>query len=257
MRTLLKIVLLCIPLANAMADDIDYSKIDYGKFARAERKRLADCFVDILKVAKRHSLRHHLTAFLEASCESEMRNYHSGLGRDPPPGIESLPKDLQQQWFSTTLIGNMELTVDRLYDEEDKQMPVCAGDACVLDAYRACLYLQIADVISKRAKPREFENVAQQKCNRQESAARAGLIYDFVAAQKKQQDQELSQKTRGLIEDAITDIRHKIVFAYSEDMIKFQAGRKSCKREMCGDSPCISLGGPPDDELEYNCAISK
>jgi hypothetical protein len=257
MRALSIIILvLFAPLARAIAGDIDYSKIDYGKFAHAERVQLADCFTDILKVAKRHSLREHLTGFLEAGCGSEMRSYQNGLGREPPPGLETLPKDLQKQWFATNLIGNMELTVDRLYREDDKQMPICSGEACVLDAYRSCLYLQISDVISKRAKPREFENVAQQKCKAQESAARAKLIVDFVTVQKKQLDQELSQKTRDLIEEVISDIRHKIVVSYSEDLIKVQPGRKSCKTKMCGDYPCISLSGPSDAELEYDCAIS-
>jgi hypothetical protein len=39
MRALSTIVLgLCIPLAHAVAGDVDYSKIDYGKFAQAERR---------------------------------------------------------------------------------------------------------------------------------------------------------------------------------------------------------------------------
>ena len=152
----------------------------------------------------------------------------------------------------------MEETADRLYSEDDKQMPICSGEACVLDAYRSCLYLQISDVIiSKRAKPREFENVAQQKCKAQEGAARAKLIVDFVTVQKKQLDQELSQTTRDLIEQVIGDIRHKIVFDYSEDLIKVQPGRKSCKTEMCGDSTCIFLDNMTDAEREYDCAISQ
>jgi hypothetical protein len=258
MRALATIVLgLCMPLASAVAGDVDLSKIDYGKFAQAERKQLAKCFTDILAVAKRHSLREHLTGFLEAGCESEMRSYQNGLGREPPPGLETLSKDLQKQFFATHLIGDMELTVDDLYEEDDKQMPICSGEACVLDAYRSCLYLQISEVISKRAKPREFENAAQRKCEVQEGAARAKLIVDFVTVQKEQLDQELSQKTRDLIEQVISDIRHKIVFAYSEDLIKFQPERKSCKTEMCGDNPCLSLGGPSNAEVEYDCAISQ
>jgi hypothetical protein len=150
----------------------------------------------------------------------------------------------------------MESTVDRLYSEDDKQMPICSGEACVLDAYRTCLYLQLSDVISKRAKPREFENMAQQKCKAQERAARSKLITDFVAVQKQQLDGELSQKTRGLIEEVISDIRHKIVVSYSEDLIKVQPGRKSCKTEMCGDYTCIYLDGTSDAEREYDCAIS-
>jgi hypothetical protein len=207
MRALATIVLgLCMPLASAVGGDVDLSKIDYGKFAQAERKQLAKCFTDILAVAKRHSLREHLTGFLEAGCGSEMRSYQNGLGREPPPGLETLSKDLQKQFFATHLIGDMELTVDDLYEEDDKQMPICSGEACVLDTYRSCLYLQISEVISKRAKLREFENAAQQKCEVQEGAARATLIVDFVTVQKEQLDQELSQKTHDLIEQVISDI---------------------------------------------------
>jgi hypothetical protein len=32
---------LCMPLANAVAGDVDYSKIDYTKFAQTERNQLA------------------------------------------------------------------------------------------------------------------------------------------------------------------------------------------------------------------------
>jgi hypothetical protein len=129
---------LFLPMTSALADEIDY-----GKFARAERKQLAKCFTDMLAVAKRHSLAGHLTGFLEAGCAAEMRDYEAALGRDPPPGLEFLSKDLQKKWFSTNLIGNMENTVDRLYREDDKQMPVCSGEACVLDTYRAYLYPNI------------------------------------------------------------------------------------------------------------------
>jgi hypothetical protein len=97
--------------------------------------------------------------------------------------------------------------------------------------------------------------VAQQRCKAQESAARAKLVINFVTAQKQQLDVELSQKTRGLIEEVISDIRHKIVVSYSEDLIKVQPGRKSCKTEMCGDSTCIQLSDMSDAELEYHCAI--
>jgi hypothetical protein len=148
MRALATIVLgLCMPLASAVAGDVDYSKIEYGNFAQAERKQLGKCFTAILAVAKRHSLREHLTGFLEAGCESEMRNYQNGLGREPPPGLETLSKDLQKQFFAAQLIGNMEQAVNDLYREDDKQMPLCSGEACVLDAYRSCLYLQISEVI--------------------------------------------------------------------------------------------------------------
>ena len=85
---------LCMPLANAVAGDVDYSKIDYTKFAQTERNQLAKCFTDMLAVAKRHSLRDHLTGFLEAGCSAEIRKYEAGLGRDPPPGQEFLSKDL-------------------------------------------------------------------------------------------------------------------------------------------------------------------
>jgi hypothetical protein len=27
--------------------------------------------------------------------------------------------------------------------------------------------------------------------------------------------------------------------------------------EMCGDYPCVSLGGPSNAEVEYDCAISQ
>jgi hypothetical protein len=250
------LLVLLMPSGNAMAGDVDYSKIDYTKFARAERMQLTKCFLDVLEVAKRHSLRGHLTGFLEAACAKEMLSYENALVSDPPPGVEFLEKDTKKKFLAMTFIGNMESAADGLYSKDDKQMPICSGDACVLDSYRTCLYLQLSEVIAKRAKPRDFENVAQQKCRAQESAARSKLIGDFVTVQKQQFDRELSQKTRGLIEEVISDIRHKIVVSYAEDLVKVQPGRKSCKPEMCGDYPCISLDPDPEPQPEYKCAIS-
>ena len=115
---------------------------------------------------------------------------------------------------------------------------------------------QLSNEITRRIKPREYDSIVQQNCRTAESAARTALTLDFESAQRLQQDAKLSEKTRALIDGTIKDIRQQLVVSYSEELVKVQPGRKSCKTELCGDYPCISLAGPSNEELEYRCAIS-
>ena len=151
---------------------------------------------------------------------------------------------------TTALVALQEEAAIRLY--RDQPVSFCSGDACVIDAYRKCLLLQMSAQITRRTKPRVFEKVAQQECVATENTARGVLTIDFVNAQRLQQSTELSENTRDLIEAVIRDIRREIVVSYAEDLTKVQPGRQSCKTAMCGDTKCISL----EEDFEYKCSIA-
>jgi hypothetical protein len=251
----LSLVAFACSFAVGMTDAL-VEEVDYSRFARAERLQLTKCFSDMLMVVKRHSLRKHLDSFLEAGCSAEMHNYEDALR----PQLQNV-SDVQQisesnrpyviKFITTHLIGSMEEAAQRHYREQP--VSFCADDACPLDAYRKCLLRQVSDQVSRRTEPREFERVAQQTCNSAQQAARIVLTIDFTNAQKLQRDPELSGKTRDLINDVITDIRHESVISYAEDLTKVQPGRKSCRPQLCGDRPCIRIDSEP--EPEYKCAI--
>jgi hypothetical protein len=285
MRALFLVVFACsILVTKAFSEDVDYTR-----FAPTERARLAKCLFDMLTVIKRHSLRKHLPYFLEAGCALEMHRYKVALRSHWPhewqqsemeteiekilagsraESTNKVPQYVQSIIDGglcqmncmkiatsgiTILIAGMEEAAVRIYTE--RPVSFCSDDACPLDAYRRCLLLQISEQVSRRTELREFDKVAQQTCRTAESAARAGLTIDFMNAQKLQLDSELTGKTRDLINDVITDIRHENVITYAEDLTKVQPGRKSCREKLCGDVPCIRVG--PEREPEYKCAIGE
>jgi len=221
---------------------------DPTKFAPKQRDQLTKCFTDMLTVVKRHQLRDHLMELLYAGCAAERQGY----GRSLRPYLKKEYKfdtDSLQQVSIDLMIHTMVQGAQEIYREQE--VTFCSGDSCALNSYRKCLINQVPNGVSKRTKPREFEQQAQQKCSTSEIAARGILITDFTNAQKLQLDSQLSEATRKLIDEVIADLRHEIVVQYSEDLRKVDPSRKSCKQPLCGAVPCIVLGGP----TEYECAV--
>jgi hypothetical protein len=237
-----------ILMTDAFAEDVDYTKV-----ARTERTQLAKCFSDMLTVVKRHSLRKHMISFMEAGCASEMRSLEFALVPHVPNEYQHWSNEAKQAVLYIPFVASMEEGAIRLYREQP--VSFCSSAACPLDAYRKCLLLQISNEVTRRTEPRDFEKVAQGRCGTTFEAARSTLSIDFVNVQKLQQAPELSGRTRDLIAEAITDIRHEIVISYAEELTKVQPKRKSCRPELCGSTPCLSLD--PEPEPEYKCAIGE
>jgi hypothetical protein len=108
--------------------------------------------------------------------------------------------------------------------------------------------------IKAQSKPLEFESRAQEECEDFESAARSALTNDFGNVLRRHLHgfgHEMSE----LISGIIVGIRHNVVVMYGEDLLKVQPGRRSCKPEMCGASPCVSLSGKAP--TEYECAVNQ
>jgi len=260
MRSFSGLIFTCFILTtSAFSQETDYA--DITKFATREKAQLAKCFSDMLTVAQRHNLRKQLAALLEAGCAAEKHNYIAALlphARKVFKAFQDWPNDLLQHLVEVDAIGPMEQKADDLF--KNRPVSFCSGNACALDTYRKCLLGQISDGITKRTKPRQFEQTVQLKCRAPENAARAALIIDFSNAQKLQISAELSHKTRELINEIIAEIRQEIVVSYCEDLVKVQPGLQSCKPiceegslcvPFCGkDKPCLS----PEEE-EYQCAI--
>jgi hypothetical protein len=239
-----------ILITSAFAEDVDYSKIHFSRFAPAERAQFAKCITNMLMVVERHDLRAQLYDFLDAGCAAERETYRIALM--PYMDSELHFQDAAAQLMAVRITDSMLHAADGYY--MDKSASFCSGDTCVLDAYRKCIRLQNSNEITKRMEPREFEKVAQQRCGTSGDAARNALTTDFGNAQKLQIDRDLSGKTRDLIDKVITGIRHEIVISYSEELTKLQPGRRSCK-PAC--ETCISLDVEAGPEPEYRCAIGE
>lgn len=238
------ILISCFFAWSAYAQEIDYTKL-----ARKELVQLDKCFSDMLTVVRRHSLRTQLAYFLEAGCAAEMRGYAIAV----TPHVVALQglglsEETKQQFVAMSAVVPLVEVAQRLYN--DQPLSFC-GDACPINAYRKCLLLQVSDQLSRHTKPSNFERISQGKCGAQENKARAVLTIEFTEAQKRQANADLSEKTRELINAAITEVLHDVVVSYAEDLRKVDPGRKSCKTPMCGANKCIVL----EDEAEYKCSI--
>jgi hypothetical protein len=152
--------------------------------------------------------------------------------------------------ISGQLVDSMFENASEIY----KRRPVssCSGTGCSLDEYRTCLMRRLPAAIKLRSRPIDFENQAQQQCEDNESAARSALTNDFNNVLKLHGG--LNDRMNDLIAGIVGGIRHNVVVLYAEDLVKVQPGRKSCRPEMCGASPCISLVERP---TEYQCVINQ
>jgi len=108
--------------------------------------------------------------------------------------------------------------------------------------------------IKARSKPVDFENLAQKQCEDREINALSALTNDLDNALRRHFAGGVNHSVHDVIRDVIVGIRRDVVVLYAEDLVKVQPGRKSCKREMCGAMPCISLGQEP---TEYECVINQ
>jgi hypothetical protein len=276
MRILFLITLsLLVATTDGRADNIDFSNL-----ARSERQQLAKCFSDFLQVLQRHKIREGLLEFLESGCKGEIVDFRDAVKKHwpaevPDPKAETfmaseIRKTDVSQYVRAMMIRIMcgsdcmkypsSAAIMMIYSLEERAIQLykdqgvsfCSGDECLMDIFRKCMILQISDVLPKRPKPRDFEKVAQANCKDKENAARGVLTIDLGNAQRLQQEVQLSERTRALIDGVFIGIRHAAVVSYAEDLTKVVPGRKSCKTPMCGDRTCISL----EDEPEYNCAIA-
>jgi hypothetical protein len=219
--------------------------VDVENLARPERIELAKCFSDTLTVIKKHRLVRWLDRVLEAACGVEMERVASAAKNQ-------LKDEFMKASLPSQLVYGMMEKASEIY----KQQPVssCSGTGCSLDEYRTCLMRRMPTAIKDRRKPVDFENLAQHQCEDFESAARSALTNDLDNVLKLHFAGRINHGLNDVIVDITVGARQDVVVLYAEDLVRVQPGRKSCKPEMCGASPCISLEERP---TEYQCVINQ
>jgi len=228
----------------AFSEDVDLEKL-----AQPERTELAKCMSDSLTVIEKHRLGHglfNLWTLFEATCGMEIERVKSAAEN-------KLKDDLYKKLLPGQLVLGMVENALEFY--EKRPLSSCSGTGCSLDQYRTCLMRQMPAAIRLRKRPIDFENQAQQQCEDTGSAARSALTNDFDDVQKRHFAGGLNHKMNDVIGDIIVGARQTVVVLYAEDLIRVQPGRKSCRPEMCGASPCISLD--ENEPTEYQCVINQ
>lgn len=225
---------------SAFAQDVDVDNL-----ARPERNELAKCFSDTLTVIDKHRLVGWLYPLLDAVCAAEMERVKTAARNQ-------LKDELMKAIVPGQLVYGMVQAASEIY----KRQPVssCSGTGCSLDEYRTCVMRRMPTAIKLRSKPVDFENLAQQQCEDLESAARSALTNDLDNVLKLHFAGGINHRVNAVIGDITVGIRRNVVVLYAEDLVKVQPGRKSCKPEMCGASPCLSLVEQP---TEYQCVINQ
>jgi hypothetical protein len=245
MRLLLWITsVLLISMPYAFSEDVDLEKL-----ARAERTDLAKCMTDSLTVIEKHRLGSRvfdLWDLFEATCGMEIERVKSAAENQ-------LKDESYKKFLPGQLVFGMVQNASELSGKRPQSS--CSGTGCSLDEYRTCLMRQMPAAIKLRKRPIDFENQGQQRCEDIESAARSALTNDFDDMQKRHFAGGLNHKMNDVIRDIIVGARQTVVVLYAEDLIKVQPGRKSCRPEMCGASPCISLD--ENEPTEYQCVINQ
>jgi hypothetical protein len=245
MRLFLWIALaILISIPRGFSNDVDVEKL-----ARAERAGLTKCMSDSLIVIEKHRLSGRLFdlwGLFEATCGMEIERVKSAAENQ-------LKEDWQKKLMPGQLVLAMVENASDFYGKRPRSS--CSGTGCNLDEYRTCLMRQMPAAIKSRKRPIDFENQGQQQCEGTESAARSALTNDFDNVQKRHLAGGLNHKMNDAIRDIIVDVRQAVVVLYAEDLVKVQPGRKSCRPEMCGASPCISLD--ENKPTEYQCVINQ
>lgn len=245
MRFLLWLTLMfSISIPYAFSKDVDFEKL-----ARPERNDLAGCMSDSLTVIEKYQLGSglfNLWNLFEATCGMEIERVKSAAKNQ-------LKDDLYKKLLPGQLILGMVQNASEFYGK--RPLASCSGTGCSLDEYRTCLMRQMPAAIKLQRRPIDFENQAQQQCEDTESAARSALTNDFDNVQKRHFAGGLNHKMNDVIGNIIVNARQAVVLLYAEDLIKVQPGRKSCRPEMCGASPCISLD--ENKPTEYQCVINQ
>ncbi len=233
-------LVLLVSLTRALGQDVEFENL-----ARSERLDLARCFSDTLTVARKHKLAQWLSPTLQAVCAVEIERVKSAAERD-------LKDEFMKKWGPGQLAYGMLWKALELY----KEHPVspCSGTGCSLANYRACLMRRMPSAINTKRRPADFERLAQEQCHDSEGATRAALSNDFDNVMKSHFARGLNHTINDLIRDITTGTRREVVALYAEDLVKVQPGRRSCRPEMCGASPCLSLVEKPS---EYECVIDQ
>jgi len=228
--------------SGAFAEDIDFRKI-----ARHEREQLAGCMSDTMKVIEKHGLGNKLFAvagFFESACGMEIEQVKTAANSE-------LTDNIHKMLLPGQLVFSMMETASELLKK--KPMTDCNANGCRLNEYRACVVQQMPTAIRMRKSPAEFEGHAKQQCEKAEGVARSALSIDFGNVQVRHLAGGLDHKMNNAIAAVVTDIRRSVVVMYAEDLIAVLPTRKSCKPQLCGASPCISLA--ENEPTEYECAI--
>lgn len=239
-------LMMIISSISALAGDSD---IDFEKLARPEREQLASCMSDALVVIEKHRLAgamFGLWELFDAACGMEIeRVKFAARNQLKDPAVkEMLPGQL--------ILGMVENATEQY---KKRKLSDCSGTGCSLERYRTCLVRQIPAAVRDRKKPRDFETLSRQHCEDAEGEARSALANDFDYVQKHHDAGGINHKMNDAIIKLVDDVRHSVVVFYGEDLLKVQPERRSCKPEMCGASPCISLD--VNQPTEYECTINQ
>ena len=225
---------------SAHAEDVDVDKI-----ALSERKVLARCLTDTLEFVKKYHLGNWLDGFLDASCAPEIESVVSAARNQ-------LKEPLNKQVVPNMLAYGMFENARKIYDEE--KLTSCSGNSCLLNEYRACAMRQMSSAIKLKRSPSDFEMSAEKACANDESNARIALTNDLTDILKQHALRGVNHPVYELLGKVVKGLREEVVVLYGEDLVKIQPDRRSCKPQMCGALPCISLEKTP---TEYECVIDQ
>jgi hypothetical protein len=229
---------------SAFAEDIALEKL-----ARSERAKLAGCMSDTLSVVEKHRLAESavgLWKIFETTCGIEIERFEHAAETE-------LKDDIYKKLVPGQLVLSMFQTASDIL--EKRPLSSCSGTGCSLGEYRSCLMRQMPIAIKQRKAPVNFENQSQQACEESETAARSALTNDFYDVQVRHLAHGLDHRTNDLIREMIVGTRQAVVVLYAEDLVKVNPARKSCRPQMCGASPCISLSD--NEPTEYECVINQ
>ena len=227
------------------------ARIDVENLARAERAELAGCFSDSMTVIEKYQLADSwfgLSNLLQATCAVEIERTKSAA-KNQLRGEGLFIED-----FAPGAVVNA--MFDRAWEVYRQQkVTACSETNCVLDQYRSCLMRRMSGAVKAQIKPADFEKEAEQHCEDFESTARAALTNDFNNVLKLHFAHGMTHQVNDAIVDILDGLHHDVVVLSAEDLAKVQPGRKSCKPQMCGASPCISLN--ENEPSEYECVINQ
>ena len=232
----------------ALVPPLRADEVSTETLAKAERVAFADCIWDSLAVVEKYHLSGKTFALwdiFDAACSSEIQNVKRAA-------TSQLKEDIYKRLLPDHLILSMTEKAAEIYSK--RALSACKQEGCLLNTYRACLMGQMSGALKDRKIPIEFEKASRRHCEGTESAARSALSNDFHQVQQRHLAGGLDHKMNDVIRNLLTGVREQVVVLYGEDLTQIQPGRKSCKPEMCGGAPCISLSETP---TEYQCVIGQ
>src|SRR5262249_37448073 len=117
----------------------------------------------------------------------------------------------------------------------------CSGLSCGLNEYRACLMHEIPTSLSKKINPISFEDRAKKTCLELEGTIRGAIFNDLDDVLRRHMAGGFSHAVYDVIRKIFIEVQHDVVILYGEDLVQVQPARRSCRPEMCGASPCLSI----------------